>query len=143
MALLSYPSMAPTMAIQSVGEAVAALPGASPADADADADAIAFDAFVRAFAYRVTAMGSSGEMALRVAFEGFDADGDGRLTNAEFRDALARLAPVPMEDAVMNELIADLDANGDGEIHVDEWIAFLRQRLLRAICGDALHSSSR
>ena len=143
MGLLSYPSMAAGDVVGCVREALADVPGAATTASAllGREDSICFDDFVRAFAYRATAMGSSGELALRVAFGCFDKDGDGSLTNDEFRNALGRLAPVPMDAREMDDLVAQLDANGDGEIEVDEWIAFLRQRFTAALCGHVEYSS--
>ena len=68
------------------------------------------------------------ELALRFAFSCFDNNNDGVLTNGEFRDALGRLVTVPMSAETMDALINQLDADGDGTISIDEWIAFLQER---------------
>ena len=65
-----------------------------------------------------------------------DKNGDGTLTNDEFRDALARLVPVPMDDRSMDSLVQQLDTDGDGTISIEEWIAFLQARFTCALTGD-------
>jgi len=102
------------------------------------AESITFDEFARAFAQRVTAIGSSGELALRFAFSCFDNNNDGVLTNGEFRDALGRLVTVPMSAETMDALINQLDADGDGTISIDEWIAFLQARFTRAMTSSCM-----
>lgn len=38
------------------------------------------------------------------------------------------MTPVPLEPAAVDALVSTLDANGDGEISLDEWSDFLQQR---------------
>jgi len=62
---------------------------------------------------------------IKRAFDLFDTDGNGSLSNEELRAVLTRPgggSPLTEEDVAA--LIAEFDVNGDGELQIDEFAAF-------------------
>ena len=128
-ALLDYPGASGA----ALRERVAAVPGNAPAQFD-----LCFDDFCRAFAFYISATDNLGTpMQLRIAFDLFDCDRDGVLTIEEFRSALARMAPAPVEELAVQRIVSELDINGDGEIDIEEWIDFCRRRYTMSITPDS------
>eukprot|EP00358_Blepharisma_japonicum_P007134 CAMPEP_0202942832 /NCGR_PEP_ID=MMETSP1395-20130829/3072_1 /ASSEMBLY_ACC=CAM_ASM_000871 /TAXON_ID=5961 /ORGANISM="Blepharisma japonicum, Strain Stock R1072" /LENGTH=95 /DNA_ID=CAMNT_0049639535 /DNA_START=1073 /DNA_END=1357 /DNA_ORIENTATION=- len=56
---------------------------------------------------------------LKTAFKVFDRDGSGSISAAELRKILE--GSVPSDDRVWNEIISEVDQNGDGEIDLQEF----------------------
>jgi Ca2+-binding EF-hand superfamily protein len=59
----------------------------------------------------------------RKAFDRFDADGDGRITAAEYKSAMAQLGDFHVTETVAQAVINSHDANGDGLLTFDEFLA--------------------
>ena len=96
MALLNYP----TASASAIREAVARVPGSGPVT-----DHLGYADFCLAFAYFISGVDSGSascrsDIPLRIAFGSFDDDGDGMLTVAEFREAVARILPGPVLEEV-------------------------------------------
>lgn len=72
------------------------------------------------------------------AFRKFDLDGDGKITNAELHKVLTDhgLRTVLGKDTIEN-IIREVDANGDGCIDFDEWLAMMQgpQQKRRRLMG--------
>ncbi|MFF1354340.1 EF-hand domain-containing protein [Streptomyces sp. NPDC058297] len=61
----------------------------------------------------------------RKAFQRFDADGDGFITAAEYKSAMAQMGDFNVTESVAEALIARQDANGDKVLSFDEFWANL------------------
>jgi calmodulin len=59
---------------------------------------------------------------LKAAFSQMDANGDGYVTKDELKAMLAGLGET-VEEAVVNEMIAVADTNGDGKVDFNEFVA--------------------
>jgi len=59
----------------------------------------------------------------RTAFERFDQNGDGRITAAEYKSAMAQLGDPYVTETVAQAVINAHDGNGDGELTFDEFWA--------------------
>uniref|UniRef100_A0A4X2M7V7 Calcium binding protein 4 n=1 Tax=Vombatus ursinus TaxID=29139 RepID=A0A4X2M7V7_VOMUR len=57
---------------------------------------------------------------LRIAFREFDADRDGRITVAELRAAAPALLGEPLVGPELEEMLREVDLNGDGHVDFDE-----------------------
>ncbi|XP_036062580.1 calcium-binding protein 4 [Onychomys torridus] len=62
---------------------------------------------------------------LRIAFREFDKDRDGRITVAELRQAAPALLGEPLEGTELDEMLREMDLNGDGTIDFDEFVMML------------------
>ena len=63
---------------------------------------------------------------LKKSFAAFDTDGSGALTHEELKAALTRPGGgAPMSDEDVAKLIKEFDANGDGVIQVEEFVAMM------------------
>ncbi|MEU6389026.1 EF-hand domain-containing protein [Streptomyces sp. NPDC046939] len=63
----------------------------------------------------------------RRAFDRFDADGDGFITAAEYKSAMAQMGDFHVTEAVAEALIARQDTNGDKVLSFDEFWANLNK----------------
>ena len=59
---------------------------------------------------------------LKAAFSQMDANGDGYVTKDELKAMLAGLGE-SVDEAVVNEMIALADTNGDGKVDFNEFVA--------------------
>ena len=59
---------------------------------------------------------------LKAAFSQMDANGDGYVTKDELKAMLAGLGET-VDEAVVNEMIALADTNGDGKVDFNEFVA--------------------
>nr|XP_048314447.1 calcium-binding protein 4 [Myodes glareolus] len=66
-----------------------------------------------------------GVRELRIAFREFDKDRDGLITVAELRQAAPALLGEPLEGTELDEMLRDMDLNGDGTIDFDEFVMML------------------
>ncbi|KAM9764498.1 calcium-binding protein 4 [Dama dama] len=62
---------------------------------------------------------------LRIAFREFDRDRDGRITVAELREAAPALLGEPLVGPELDEMLQDVDLNGDGTVDFDEFVMML------------------
>ncbi|XP_056657186.1 calcium-binding protein 4 [Monodelphis domestica] len=62
---------------------------------------------------------------LRIAFREFDADRDGRITVAELRAAAPSLLGEPLVGPELDEILREVDLNGDGHVDFDEFVMML------------------
>ncbi|KUF14996.1 MULTISPECIES: EF-hand domain-containing protein [Streptomyces] len=63
----------------------------------------------------------------RKAFERFDADGDGFITAAEYKTAMAQMGDWNVTESVAEAIIKSKDANGDKLLSFDEFWASLNK----------------
>ncbi|XP_014700192.2 calcium-binding protein 4 [Equus asinus] len=66
-----------------------------------------------------------GVRELRIAFREFDKDRDGRITMAELRQAAPALLGEPLLGPELDEMLRDVDLNGDGTVDFDEFVMML------------------
>ncbi|XP_008570315.1 PREDICTED: calcium-binding protein 4 [Galeopterus variegatus] len=66
-----------------------------------------------------------GVRELRCAFREFDRDRDGRITIAELRQAAPALLGEPLEGTELDEMLREVDLNGDGTVDFDEFVMML------------------
>ncbi|XP_062051715.1 calcium-binding protein 4-like isoform X2 [Lepus europaeus] len=66
-----------------------------------------------------------GVRELRIAFREFDRDRDGRITVAELRQAAPALLGEPLDSAELQEMLREVDLNGDGTVDFDEFVMML------------------
>jgi Ca2+-binding EF-hand superfamily protein len=60
---------------------------------------------------------------VRKAFDRFDADGDGLITAAEYKSAMAQLGDFHVTETVAQSVINAHDTNGDGLLSFEEFVA--------------------
>ncbi|GAA3218113.1 EF-hand domain-containing protein [Streptomyces sp. XM83C] len=63
----------------------------------------------------------------RKQFERIDTDGDGRITAAEFKTALAQGGDWNVTEAVAEAIIASRDLDGDKQLSFEEFWAYLNK----------------
>lgn len=63
---------------------------------------------------------------LKAAFQAMDANGDGFVSKDELKSMLSSLGE-PVDDAVVDEMIAVADTNGDGKVDFNEFVAAASQ----------------
>uniref|UniRef100_A0A8D1FUL1 Calcium-binding protein 4 n=1 Tax=Sus scrofa TaxID=9823 RepID=A0A8D1FUL1_PIG len=66
-----------------------------------------------------------GVRELRIAFQEFDRDRDGRITVAELRQAAPALLGEPLAGSELDEMLREVDLNGDGTVDFDEFVMML------------------
>ncbi|XP_008048323.1 calcium-binding protein 4 [Carlito syrichta] len=66
-----------------------------------------------------------GVRELRIAFREFDRDRDGRITVAELREAAPALLGEPLASSELDEMLREVDLNGDGTVDFDEFVMML------------------
>ncbi|KAL5225047.1 hypothetical protein ABZP36_011686 [Zizania latifolia] len=71
----------------------------------------------------------------REAFSFFDKDGDGCITLAELDTVIRSLGQTPTAEE-LEEMIRDVDADGNGTIEFGEFLALMSRKAARG-CGDA------
>ena len=59
---------------------------------------------------------------LKAAFQQMDANGDGYVTKDELKAMLSSLGE-PVDDSVVDEMMAVADVNGDGKVDFNEFVA--------------------
>ena len=63
---------------------------------------------------------------LKAAFQAMDSNGDGFVSKDELKSMLSSLGE-PVDDAVIDEMIAVADTNGDGKVDFNEFVAAASQ----------------
>jgi len=75
---------------------------------------------------------------MRDAFKLFDTDGDGTVTAKELKHVMDTLFHMNLSDEELDEMVKDVDQNGDGEVSFDgTWNAtpsFLPPHVAAAFC---------
>jgi len=69
------------------------------------------------------------ETRLRAAFQMFDQDGSGAIAAEELRVLLG-----DVDDSVWTEILAEVDANGDGEVDFEEFETMMMKLIEKATC---------
>lgn len=65
---------------------------------------------------------------LENAFAVFDADKSGSLSATELKDILTREGNNALSEADAQEIISTVDANGDGQLNISEFIQLMKSR---------------
>ncbi|NXT58546.1 CABP4 protein, partial [Pluvianellus socialis] len=60
-----------------------------------------------------------GVRELKIAFREFDMNGDGEISSAEMREAIAALLGEQLKAQEVDEILQDVDLNGDGRVDFD------------------------
>ncbi|KAF1421218.1 Calcium-binding protein 4, partial [Spheniscus humboldti] len=60
-----------------------------------------------------------GVRELKIAFREFDVNGDGEISSAEMREAIAALLGEQLKAQEVDEILQDVDLNGDGRVDFD------------------------
>ncbi|XP_068004277.1 LOW QUALITY PROTEIN: calcium-binding protein 2-like [Melanerpes formicivorus] len=69
-----------------------------------------------------------GVRELKIAFREFDANGDGEISSGEMREAIAALLGEQLKAQEVEEILQDVDLNGDGHVDFDEFVMMLSSR---------------
>uniref|UniRef100_A0A8D2LTN0 Calcium binding protein 4 n=1 Tax=Varanus komodoensis TaxID=61221 RepID=A0A8D2LTN0_VARKO len=69
-----------------------------------------------------------GVRELKIAFREFDTDGDGAISEAELRQAVGALLGEQLKAQEVDEILQDVDLNGDGKVDFDEFVMMLSSR---------------
>ncbi|PKK17327.1 calcium binding protein 4 [Columba livia] len=69
-----------------------------------------------------------GVRELKIAFREFDMNGDGEISGAEMRAAVAALLGEQLKAQEVDEILQDVDLNGDGHVDFDEFVMMLSSR---------------
>ncbi|XP_054246529.1 calcium-binding protein 2-like [Indicator indicator] len=65
---------------------------------------------------------------LKIAFREFDANGDGEISSGEMREAIGALLGEQLKAQEVEEILQDVDLNGDGHVDFDEFVMMLSSR---------------
>uniref|UniRef100_A0A8C9SZ27 EF-hand domain-containing protein n=1 Tax=Scleropages formosus TaxID=113540 RepID=A0A8C9SZ27_SCLFO len=66
-----------------------------------------------------------GVKELRDAFKEFDANGDGKISTAELREAMKKLLGQQVGHRDLEEILRDIDLNGDGHVDFEEFVRMM------------------
>ncbi|XP_023816494.1 calcium-binding protein 2 isoform X1 [Oryzias latipes] len=66
-----------------------------------------------------------GVKELRDAFREFDSDGDGQISLGELREAMRKLMGQQLKHCEIDEILRDVDLNGDGEVDFEEFVRMM------------------
>ncbi|XP_061855915.1 calcium-binding protein 4 [Colius striatus] len=69
-----------------------------------------------------------GVRELKIAFREFDVNGDGEISSGEMREAIAALLGEQLKAQEVDEILQDVDLNGDGHVDFDEFVMMLSSR---------------
>uniref|UniRef100_A0A3Q3GU54 Calcium binding protein 4 n=1 Tax=Labrus bergylta TaxID=56723 RepID=A0A3Q3GU54_9LABR len=86
-----------------------------------------FDDFCQLMGPRMLAETANmvGLKELRCAFKQFDCDGDGKITLDELKEGMKTLLGEKLKKGELEEILADIDLNKDGNIDFDEFVMML------------------
>uniref|UniRef100_A0A3B3RSP0 EF-hand domain-containing protein n=2 Tax=Paramormyrops kingsleyae TaxID=1676925 RepID=A0A3B3RSP0_9TELE len=62
---------------------------------------------------------------LQCAFRQFDSDGDGLITYDELKDAMKSLLGEKLKKGELDEMLKEIDLNGDGNVDFNEFVMML------------------
>ncbi|KAG1972013.1 calcium-binding protein 4 isoform b [Pimephales promelas] len=65
---------------------------------------------------------------MHCAFKQFDCDGDGRITFEELKESTKTLLGEKLKKGELEEILTDIDLNGDGNVDFDEFVMMLSLR---------------
>ncbi|XP_067117532.1 calcium-binding protein 2 [Osmerus mordax] len=65
---------------------------------------------------------------LKSAFQQFDTDGDGKITQDEMKEAVKSLLGEKLKKGELEEILKEMDINGDGDVDFDEFVMMLSIR---------------
>ncbi|TRY58141.1 hypothetical protein DNTS_000413 [Danionella cerebrum] len=65
---------------------------------------------------------------LHCAFKQFDCDGDGQITFEELKESTKTLLGEKLKKGELEEILTDIDLNGDGNVDFDEFVMMLSLR---------------
>ncbi|ETE72917.1 Calcium-binding protein 4 [Ophiophagus hannah] len=66
-----------------------------------------------------------GVRELKIAFREFDTDGDGAISSLELHQAVTALLGEQLNAQELDEILQDVDLNGDGKVDFDEFVMML------------------
>uniref|UniRef100_A0AAY4DZZ9 EF-hand domain-containing protein n=1 Tax=Denticeps clupeoides TaxID=299321 RepID=A0AAY4DZZ9_9TELE len=66
-----------------------------------------------------------GVKELRDAFKEFDSNGDGQISVSELRDAMKKLMGEALNPLDFDEILRDVDLNGDGLVDFEEFVRMM------------------
>ncbi|KAG9346981.1 hypothetical protein JZ751_005908 [Albula glossodonta] len=69
-----------------------------------------------------------GVRELKCAFKQFDCDGDGQITLEELKEAMKHHLGVKLKKGELEEILKELDLNGDGNLDFNEFVMMLSSR---------------
>uniref|UniRef100_A0A7M4F0V5 Calcium binding protein 4 n=1 Tax=Crocodylus porosus TaxID=8502 RepID=A0A7M4F0V5_CROPO len=69
-----------------------------------------------------------GVRELKIAFREFDMDGDGEISSTELKDTISALLGEQLKIQEVEEILQDVDLNGDGHVDFDEFVMMLSSR---------------
>ncbi|XP_078506751.1 calcium-binding protein 1-like [Lissotriton helveticus] len=86
-----------------------------------------FDDFVELMGPKMLAETADmiGVKELRDAFREFDSNGDGRISTAELREAMKKLLGQQLHYREVDEILKDVDLNGDGLVDFEEFVRMM------------------
>ncbi|XP_076841669.1 calcium-binding protein 4 [Brachyhypopomus gauderio] len=65
---------------------------------------------------------------LHSAFKQFDSDGDGRISSEELKESMNTLLGEKLRKGELEEILSDIDLNGDGSVDFNEFVLMLAAR---------------
>ena len=81
------------------------------------------------------------EKSVLEAFQKFDKDGSGSISRDELGQVLKSLDPEGWDKDSIDQVLADADASGDGQLQMKEFIRWEKQLSIDGFWGEVLDSS--
>ena len=93
---------------------------------------ITFESFLKAYCECLTKAGLPGLDHLRDAFSAFDNDKSGSLCHEEIEKVFVNCCPVALPAGTdITSIVSRIDANGDGNVSIEEFLAGLTNAWVR------------